>query len=171
MIRFCADAALSVRSLACVRRRPPRHLCRCCQIEAPVIIYHDWEARFRLVFPNGWEARIFAAHDFKGHSQWNPLHGPMKAGAMGPEADIYVCGHRHNWATFTYENASRGREQTFIRVRGYKFLDDYARRMGIIEQEGGCSLMTVFDPGKRSITTFSDVERGAEFLTMVRKAS
>lgn len=131
------------------------------------IICHDWEARFRLVFPNGWEARVFAAHDFKGHSMWNPLHGPMKAGAMGPEADIYVCGHKHNWATFTYENAARGREQHFIRVRGYKFLDDYARRLGIIEQEGGCSMLTVFDPNRKSITTFSDVERGAEFLTAI----
>jgi hypothetical protein len=134
------------------------------------LVCHDWEARFRLCFPNGWEARVFAAHDFKGYSMWNPLHGPMKAGAMGPEADIYVCGHKHNWAVFNYENASRGREQHFIRVRGYKFLDDYARRLGIIEQEGGCSMLTVFDPSRESMTTFSDVERGVEFLNVLRNA-
>jgi len=134
------------------------------------LVCHDWEARFCLTFPNGWAPRIFAAHDFKGHSQWNPLHGPMKAGQMGPEAEVYVCGHRHNWAAFIYENANRSREQHFIRVRGYKFLDDYARRLGIIEQESGCSILTVFDPSRESMTTFSDVERGVEFLNVLRNA-
>lgn len=131
---------------------------------------HDWEARFRLVFPNEWSPQIFASHDFKGHSMWNPMHGPLKAGMMGPTADVYVCGHKHNWGTYTFENAARGREQHFIRVRGYKFLDEYGRRLGITEQQGGASVLTVFDPTRESITTFSDVDRGAEFLTSIRSA-
>ena len=49
---------------------------------------------------------------------------------MGELADLYVCGHKHNWAMFTFENPGRGSLQTFIRVRGYKFLDSYARHIG-----------------------------------------
>lgn len=132
------------------------------------IICHDWEARFSLAFHNGWQPRIFAAHDFPGHSQWNPLHGPMKAGQMGDEADLFVCGHKHNSAYFEFENAARGRQQRFLRVRGYKFMDDYARRLGIQEQTTGCAGVSVFDPAKRTISVFTDAEVGADFLKFLR---
>lgn len=132
------------------------------------ITCHDWEARFSLVFPNGAEFKIWAAHDFPGNSQWNPLHGPLKASKMGTEADIYVCGHKHNWGVFSYENADRGIVQHVIRVRGFKFLDDYARRLGIVEQQGGCSILTIFDPSTRRVYAFEDVETGARFLTWLR---
>jgi hypothetical protein len=132
------------------------------------VVCHDWEARFRLVFKSGWEPRIYAAHDFKGHSMWNPLHGPMKAGQMGDGADLYVCGDKHNWACFEFENAARGRRQTFVRVRGYKFMDEYARRLGLHEQKEGCAAVTVFDPDRQQITSFSDAEVGADFLKHLR---
>lgn len=132
------------------------------------ITCHDWEARFRLVFPNGWERRIYAAHDFPGHSQWNPLHGPMKEGMMGNRADLYVCGHKHNWATFSFENPGSGDRQHFIRVRGYKFMDDYARRIGKHEQHSGCAVLSVFDPHDETTLVFDDVEAGAGYLTFLR---
>jgi hypothetical protein len=133
------------------------------------VIMHDWEARFRLVFPNGWEPRIFAAHNFAGSSQWNPLHGPMKEGQMGADANLYVAGHLHNYAIFSFENAARETQQTFIRVRGYKHFDEYARRLGKHEQGSGHSILTVFNPSTESIEAFADVERGADYLTWLRK--
>jgi hypothetical protein len=132
------------------------------------VVMHDWEARFRLVFRNGWEPRIFAAHNFAGNSQWNPLHGPMKEGQMGADANLYVAGHLHNWATFQFENAARQTFQTFVRVRGYKRFDDYARRIGKHEQASGSSIMTIFNQKTRSIEVFVDIERGAEYLTWLR---
>lgn len=133
------------------------------------LICHDWESRFILQFPNGHEFRIWAAHDFPGHSMWNPLHGPLRASQMSDQADLYVCGHKHNWGCFRYENADRGIIQTVIRVRGYKFLDDYARRMGVIEQQTGCSILTIFDPDRGEVTAFEDIEAGVDFLTWLRK--
>lgn len=136
------------------------------------LVCHDWEARFRLTFPNGWEAKVFAAHDFSGSSQWNPLHGPMKAGQMGDDADLYICGHRHNWAYFCFENAARGgRCQHFLRVRGYKFMDDYARRLGLSEQKAGCSALTIFDPTSERVTVFPDVDAGVEYLKLLRRTA
>lgn len=134
------------------------------------VVCHDWDATFRLVFPNGWEPRVYAAHDFPGNSQWNPLHGPMKMGQMGVEADLYVCGHKHNSAEFGFENAQRGLFQHFVRVRGYKFMDDYARRLGKTEQNHGSGCLTIFHPVDRSITRHMDVEKGVEFLKALRAA-
>lgn len=134
------------------------------------IICHDWEARFSLNFPNGWSPRIHAAHNFRGHSQWNPLHGPMKAGQMGEEAELYICGDKHSAASFEFENAARGGVfQRFVRVRGYKFMDSYARHLGLAEQASGCAAVTVFDPSRKSVTVFSDAEVGADFLTYLRR--
>lgn len=132
------------------------------------VICHDWEARFSLVFPGGWSPKIFASHDFKGHSQWNPLHGPMKEGQMGEEADLYVCGHKHNSAEFGFENVARGLYQRFVRVRGYKFFDEYARHGGFKEQKTGCGALTIFDPERRSISNFFDIDEGVEFLKLKR---
>lgn len=134
------------------------------------LLCHDWEARFQLVFGNGWAPRVFAAHDFPGNSQWNPLHGPMKEGQIGQAADLYVCGHKHNWAAFTYENPARGVVQTFLRVRGYKdgAMDEYARHLGKHAQKGGASILTVFDPRDRSILYFENVEKGADYLAKLR---
>jgi hypothetical protein len=132
------------------------------------IVMHDWEARFSLVFPNGHDFRIWAAHDFPGSSVYNPMHGPLKAGKFGKEADLLVAGHRHNWAVFKYENPDRGLTQTMIRVKGYKTDDDYARRLGIHEQHGGCAILTIFDPHNGQILSFDDIDKGVDFLTWLR---
>jgi hypothetical protein len=132
------------------------------------VVCHDWEARFCLAFPNGWKPRIYASHDFKGNSQWNPLHGPMKEGQMGEDADIYVCGHKHNYATFKWENAKRRSRQEFIRVRGYKEMDDYALRGGFPEQVAGTAVLTIFDPDDQTAISFDNIEKGVRFLEMLR---
>jgi len=133
------------------------------------LVCHDWEARFILEFPNAAQFRIHAAHNFKGHSQWNPMHGPMKAAMLGQEAHLLVCGDKHNWGVFRFENAERNLTQTLLRVRGYKFLDDHTRHLGIQEQQDGCSILTIFDPSNPgSVLAFDDIEQGAEYLTWLR---
>lgn len=138
------------------------------------VVVHNWEARFRLVFEQaeGYEYRINAAHNFPGNSQWNPLHGNMKASMLGEDADIIVCGHLHNYAYSTYENANRGLVGHLLRVRGYKHHDDFARKLGIYEQEYGASGMFVFDPWASEVparlTFFASLESGCDYLTMIR---
>lgn len=136
------------------------------------IVCHDWEARFSVVFPNGRACRIWAAHDFKGHSQWNPLHGPMKIAQMGEEADLYVAGHKHHWARMQWENANRGMTPLVLRVRGYKCLDEHARRLGFPEQDEGAGVITVINPNAEHpssfVREFVDVDEGAAWLTWLR---
>lgn len=132
------------------------------------IVCHDWEARFCLTFPNGKSFRVWASHDFPGHSQWNELHGPMKAAKMDDDAHLYVCGHKHNWRQDKGENASRGTIQTIARARGYKFLDDHARKFRANEQQTGHGVMAIFDPRYDDVMVDQNIERGAEYLTFLR---
>lgn len=67
-------------------------------LNAANIPMDDWQAQFRLVFPNGREVRVWASHDFAGNSMWNSLHGPQRAAHTKAEAHIFACGHKHNWA-------------------------------------------------------------------------
>lgn len=137
------------------------------------LVLHDWEARFSLKFPNGVSFNIWTAHDFPGDSQWNPLHGPVKAARFGPDVDLLVCGHKHNWGISQWELADKGTVPLMIRVRGYKFNDDYARHIGKTEQKGGCSILTIIDPlaqtAEGRLMAFSDVEKGADYLAFLRK--
>lgn len=132
----------------------------------------DWEARFVIQFPNGEEFRINAAHDFPGNSMWNPVHGVVKAAKFGNDVDVLVCGHKHNYAVSQWEQPEQGNSPLMMRVRGYKHLDDYARRIGKYEQEGGQSILVIFDPTAETragrIQAFVDVAKGAEFLTFLR---
>ncbi len=131
-------------------------------------IYEQWQARFELEFPNGRTCRIHAAHDMKGHSQWNPLHGPMKREQLsGSNADIYVAGDKHNWITTRYENAVTGKTPVMIRARGYKFIDEYAEMLGYESQQSGASMCVVIDPDCPTtdwMMTFSDPVKAADYL-------
>lgn len=133
------------------------------------LVLHDWEARFVLKFPSGWDVKIYVAHNFKGTSIYNVMHGPMREGLMGEDADVYVCGDKHVAGKFEWENPAKRKLQNFVRVRGYKFFDDHTRHLGFKEQAGGCSAVTIFDPRDRSVETFLDLAKGVEFLTMLRQ--
>lgn len=137
-----------------------------------VIPMYDWKAQFTLRFPNGRECRIDARHNFKGHSDWNTLHGLQKAAHKKAMAHLYVAGHTHNWAKHQEESASRGFVYWLVRARGYKHVDDYAELHGFDPQALGSSIVSVIDPDATTeagfIECFADVERGADYLTWLR---
>lgn len=137
------------------------------------VIMHDWEARFSLEFPNQTSLKVFAAHDHPGNSMWNPLHGQVKAARFGAHIDLVVAGHKHNWAVSQWELAEQESAPLMVRVRGYKHMDDFARRIGIVEQEEGQGILTVFNPASKTragrIIPFVDVHAGVEFLKFLRK--
>lgn len=138
---------------------------------APQVPVEDWQSRFQIVFPNGARVKVHAAHDFPGSSIWNGMHGPQKASMLLEEADIYACGHKHQWAINEGENAQRGFTYHLIRSRGYKFIDSYADQLGYGSQKYGASITAVINPvasGVRRIRCFSDLEEAAEFLTYLR---
>lgn len=133
----------------------------------------DWQARFCLAFPNGRRARIWAAHDFPGHSWFNPLHGAKRAELKGNDAHLYVCGHKHNWAIQSQENPDTNRVSWFARCRGYKYIDKYGENLGHEAQMEGAAITSIFDPHAVSesgfVQCFSDPGEAADFLTWKRR--
>ena len=70
------------------------------------------------------------------------------------------------------EDADNKKVYWAVRARGYKFIDDYANRLGFADQEYGASILTVFDPyaeGPGSMQCFADIEEGGEYLTWKRE--
>ena len=134
----------------------------------------DWQARFKLVFPNGRECKIWAAHDFKGHSMWNTLHGPQKAAHMKNEAHIYACGHTHNWAMHQEESGSRDFTYWLIRSRGYKHIDSYGELLGHFPQQEGSTITAIIDPDADTlagfIQCFADMDAAVDYLQWKRQS-
>lgn len=138
---------------------------------APQVPVEDWQSRFQIVFPNGNRVKVHAAHDFPGSSIWNKMHGPQKAAMLLEQADLFVCGHRHEWAINTSENANRDFVYWLLRARGYKFIDSYSDQLGYGSQRYGATITAVIDPaatGPTKIQCFADLEEAAEFLAFKR---
>lgn len=132
----------------------------------------DWRAQFKLVFPNGRECLIDAAHDHAGHSQWNSLHAQQKASTMGGTAHLYIAGHRHNWALAQNECPHTNRIYWLARARGYKQIDHYGENLGFGNQKSGASICSIIDPRASEINLvrcFADLEEGADYLKFLRK--
>jgi len=132
----------------------------------------DWRAKFKLRFPGGGEVKIDAAHNHKGTSIYNRLHGQKRAALFDEDADIYVAGHHHTWG-LTHEEMDDGRVVWMGRARGYKWIDEYATRHNFHRDEYGSTILFVIDPEEGSavkrISAFADLEEGADFLTWKRK--
>ena len=138
-----------------------------------VVPMEDWQARFILRFANGRECRIWAAHQFPGHSLWNTLHGPQRTAHTKAEAHIYAAAHTHNWALHQEESASREFTYWLLRARGYKSLDGFAEKHGHFSQNDGATILAVIDPRATTaaglVQCFADLEKGVDFLATLRK--
>lgn len=122
----------------------------------------DWEAKFILHFDTGLEVPIWANHNFKGHSQYNKVHGALRAARERRGAVVFACGHTHDWALYHEELPDNGEVYWALRSRGYKFVDSYAVRNGFPSSQLGASTAVVIDPRevddpRRAIMAFSDL--------------
>lgn len=133
----------------------------------------DWDAKLTIRAGNGLSKRLHVAHDFKGHSMWNPLHALTKAALMTSHADIYVCGHRHQFASGQFSVAGQNRVVTAARVGTYKRADPYALHNGFPEEIVGHSCMLIVDPSQpdpllQVLPPFPDLKLGHEVLQLMR---
>lgn len=131
----------------------------------------DWQAKFTLRSPNGFDFRVWAAHNFKGNSIWNNLHGLERAAQMQDWAHLYVAGHHHDTGLRQGENPHRQFCYWLMRVRGYKFMDEYAELHGFGEHQFGASGLVVVDPSAdkpNAVQCFLDPFEGVEFLNWKR---
>jgi len=140
-------------------------------MQQPRNITADWQVRFRLNFPNGYLLSVDARHDYPGHSQYSNLHGMMKASLWNSDADLYIAGHRHNWGIQKVEQRN-GKVSFLVRLRGYKYHDQYAVDKGFHQQQCGQSILQVIDPysqGSSKQNFFENVEEGRDWLEHLQK--
>ncbi len=132
----------------------------------------DWSAKFSLVLPKR-TIRIWASHDFPGHSQWSQAHGMQKAAMMKEQADIYVSGHKHQWVLHQEESAERNFVYWLARARGYKFIDDFGERLGHAPQQEGAAITAIINPEASSmsglIQCFADMDAAVSYLNWLRQ--
>ena len=130
-----------------------------------------WEAKLELRCGRE-KFRVHVAHDFRGHSDWNITHGPLKAAYKGSVADLYVCGHKHDWGIQQFEIAGHGRVVHAARARGYKWADDYATEHGFQSASHGAGIVAIFDPREknpaRRIMLVPDIQHGCAILAALR---
>ncbi len=131
------------------------------------------EVRLELVSPGSERPlRLHVRHDFSGKSIWSRVHGPLRASKLDGWGDVYVAGHRHEWATHMEEGAD-GRVRWMMRARGFKRFDAYARSLGFTEQQHGEVVTTLVDPAHKHpaerVRVFLDIEEAAEALTWLRQ--
>lgn len=135
--------------------------------------YMSSEVRLELRFPNGNTCRINARHDFNGHSQYNPAHGPMKASMFGVRDHLNIAGHKHISGHGVLKNPEDGSLCHSILVAGYKVFDRYALDKGFRDQRISPGVATLIDPSLPNthpdfITPFWDLERGIHMLKQLR---
>lgn len=133
----------------------------------------DWQAKFEVKFPNKYGCRVWMAHDFPGNSMWNTMHGAQKAAHLKEQADIFICGHKHNWGLHQEESASKGYVYWLARARGYKHIDDYAEQGGHQSQSYGSTILAVINPkapnASAAVQCFADLAAGADYLKYLRR--
>lgn len=135
-------------------------------------VMEEWQAKIAFVAPNGHETKVHMAHSFKGHSMYNPVHGPMRAQKFSGLAHIYVQGHHHEWAAYHSEDAERKIPFWAVKARGYKYIDSYADLHGFGSQKDGATVLSIIDPsreGAAAIQCYPDLEHGAHVLTLMRE--
>lgn len=128
--------------------------------------------RLELSHPCGAKTRIHARHDFKGHSQFNGLHGLVKETLFGHRDHILIAGHRHFGAD-AGEVMPDGVVAQLVRVSGYKVVDDYAKQGGFPRRPIHPSALIVVDPSKPEtqrdhVWLAPTVEEGVEYLDWKR---
>lgn len=110
--------------------------------------------------------KIHIRHDFPGQSQWNPVHGHMKAAYDGDDADILVSGHRHRSGNGTSVRRD-GSTAMCIQVGSYKVIDDYAIERGFRKHQitpVACTLVQPLLEGPDRVQLFWSTEEAAKAL-------
>jgi len=146
---------------------PVAHVCKRIDVK-----YIEHGVRTKLKFPNGKHIYMNVAHDFPGHSQFNPVHGPTKK-AMRWGDNLYVCGHKHNTGSGLIIDPKTGVMCHMLRCDSYKRADEYAKKLGIDDTFVSPCITAIINPyaenERGKIMIAYSLEQAAEILTDMRK--
>jgi hypothetical protein len=105
--------------------------------------------------------RIFMSHKVRGNSKLNPTRGLFRLHEQGLDFDVGIGAHHHEQAALTLPR--RGKLITCIKCGTYKLLDNFANKVGFVQQK-----MTI--PGfyisadQHEVIPFIDWRQGLQYL-------
>lgn len=130
--------------------------------------------RMRLTSKDRETVTINMRHDFPGRSQYNAAHGPTKSLMFGCRDDVAVAGHTHVFGRSVMLNPENRKPMHGVRLGSYKHSDDYARQMGMLDNNVSEAAVLMVDPNEtdpRHRTWIEDNPfRAARVLKMLRAA-
>lgn len=112
------------------------------------VVDQPTRSQVTLVFPNGREVEIYAAHDFAGKSMWNSAYGAAKKAQLHQQARIYICGHLHD-AAYQHGFYADGRMWHALRMASYKKVDRYVEELGLEPSPGYECPVAIINPHAR----------------------
>lgn len=132
----------------------------------------DYNIRMGLNFPNGKQFRFWLRHDFAGNSQWNGVHGMVKAAKMGAGMHLLVGGHRHDVGYHMEYDPYQDILFHCLRTAGYKMFDDYADKLQFESGNMFQCPVAIIDPRANNpaefVTVITDTNKAADYLTFLR---
>lgn len=136
-------------------------------------VYQSSEVIAQLAWAKDRHIEVNCRHDFAGHSQWNPAHGPTKALLLGLRSHIAIAGHKHSSGYGVIKSPDTGRTCHAVRVASYKYFDRYARDHGFRDQTLSPGCMTVVnthlpDDHPDLVKVFWDCAEGARYLRFLQ---
>lgn len=106
----------------------------------------DWQAQFSLAMPNGREVLIDAAHNHKGTSIYNALHGQKRAALFGRKAHAFISAHIHTPAFAKDWWPEDKTVAWYIRPGSYKWFDQHAVNYGFPNYQDAPAIAMLIDP-------------------------
>lgn len=116
--------------------------------KAGVLNHRHHAIRLGVKSKNGRMITIGARHRFPGHSQWNTVHGVMRAAKMGWRDNILIGGDKHISGDAKVKDPDSGFITHCYQVAAFKIYDDYAEEKGFLDQHISPGIAVVVDPSK-----------------------
>lgn len=139
-------------------------------------VLYEWHgARLALVPDAGETVRLHIRHKWRGNSIYNAAHGIARAARFSGDPDhIAMGGHIHT-AAYNILPFRNGAHITHaIQVGTFKYYDSHAKAEGF-DQNNLAAVVTVINPTAPRqtglVTTFWDVDEGADYLRYLRRAA
>lgn len=104
--------------------------------------------RLRLTSKDDEMVTINMRHDFPGRSQYNAAHGPNKSLLFGCRDDVAVAGHTHEFGFGVRLDPETRKPMHAVRLGSYKHSDDYARTLGLLDNNVTELAVLMVDPAE-----------------------
>lgn len=104
--------------------------------------------RLRVTSRDGETVTVNMRHDFPGRSQYNAAHGPNKSLLFGCRDDVAVAGHTHEFGFGVRLDPETRKPMHAVRLGSYKHSDDYARTLGLLDNNVTECAVLMVDPNE-----------------------